>query len=234
MTDMKAQRTLVIAAHPDDEVLGCGGTIARLRDAGVPVRVVFLAEGITARYDPPEFDSPKVRAEIDRRNQNAFRALDLLGVPRAEVFTAERYCCRLDQVPLIELSKQIERHIRDFRPERLFCHAPDDVNVDHRLCHQATLAATRPLDPQGPRTILAFEVLSSTEWNPLKPFPANIFIDIAAALDRKVAALAAYEGEMRAAPHPRSDEVVRALARVRGAQAGLPAAEGFVLVRSIE
>lgn len=231
---MQGLRTLVVAAHPDDEVLGCGGTIARLRDAGAPVRVVFLAEGITARYDLPEFETASVRAEIDRRNQNAFRALDLLGVPREEVFTAERYCCRLDQVPLIELSKQIERHIRDFRPERLFCHAPDDVNVDHRIGHQATLAATRPLDPNGPRSILAFEVLSSTEWNPLKPFPANTFIDIASALDRKVAALAAYEGEMRTAPHPRSDEVVRALARFRGTQAGLAAAEGFTLVRSIE
>lgn len=231
---MHAQRTLVIAAHPDDEVLGCGGAIARLRDAGAPVRVVFLAEGITARYNPPDFETESVRAEIDRRNQNAFRALDLLGVPRAEVFTAERFCCRLDQVPLIDLSKQIERHIRDFHPERLFCHAPDDVNVDHRLCHQATLAATRPLDPNGPRSILAFEVLSSTEWNPLKPFPANTFIDIGTALDRKVAALAAYEGEMREAPHPRSAEVVRALACFRGAQAGVTAAEGFILVRSIE
>jgi LmbE family N-acetylglucosaminyl deacetylase len=231
---MQSLRTLIVAAHPDDEVLGCGGTIARLRDVDAPVRVLFLAEGITARYDPPQFSDAKVLAEIQQRNLNASKALDLLGVPKAEVFTAQRYCCRLDEVPLIDLSKEIERHIRDFKPQRLFCHAPDDVNVDHRLCHQAALAAARPLNQGALKAMFAFEVLSSTEWNPLKPFPATAFVDITTTLDRKVAAMAAYEGEMRSAPHPRSGEVIRALATYRGAQAGVTAAEGFALVRGLD
>lgn len=230
---MQPHRTLIVAAHPDDEVLGCGGTIAKLRAARAPVRVVFLAEGITARYEPAQFRDPKVIAEIEQRNTNAIKALELLGVASAEVLTAQRPCCRLDEVPLIELAKEIERHIRDFKPQRLFCHAPDDVNVDHRLCHQATLAATRPLEGSI-QAVLAFEVLSSTEWNTLKPFVPTAFVDITATLDQKVAAMAAYEGEMRAAPHPRSGEVIRALATYRGAQAGVSAAEGFTLVRGLD
>lgn len=231
---MQPHRTLIVAAHPDDEVLGCGGTIARLRQAGAPVRVLFLAEGITARYNPPQFNDAKVIAEIERRNLNAINALDLLGVAKADVFTAQRHCCRLDEVPLIDLSKEIERHIKDFKPQRLFCHAPDDVNVDHRLCHHATLAAVRPLDDGKITGVFAFEVLSSTEWNTLKPFGPTAFVDISATLERKVAAMAAYEGEMRSAPHPRSAEVICALATYRGAQAGVTAAEGFALMRGLD
>lgn len=232
--NMQNERTLIVAAHPDDETLGCGGVIARLRNQGAAVRVVFLAEGITARYDPSQFGDPEVMAEIERRNTNAIKALDILGVPAEEVFVSQRHCCRLDQVPLIELSKEIERHIRDFRPGRLFCNAADDVNVDHRMVHQATLAAVRPVSDLAPELICAFEVLSSSEWNTLKPFAANYFIDIGSTLDAKVKAMQAYEGEMRKAPHPRSEQVIRALACYRGAQAGVAAAEGFSLIRRLD
>jgi LmbE family N-acetylglucosaminyl deacetylase len=231
---MQPRRTLIVAAHPDDEVLGCGGTIVRLREIGAPVRVVFLAEGITARYEPAQFEESKVRAEIERRNANSYKALDILGVPRNEVFIAQRYCCRLDQTPLIELAKEIERHIRDFKPEMLFCHAADDVNVDHRQCHWAALTAARPASGDALTGIFSFEVLSSTEWNTLKPFAPTAFVDISQGLDRKVSAMAAYEGEMHNAPHPRSADVIRALATYRGAQVGVAAAEGFSLVRGLD
>lgn len=230
---MTEERVLVVAAHPDDEVLGCGGTIARFRDAGCPVRVIFLAEGVTARFEPAEFDTPEVREWSARRNRNAARALAVLGVAEDEIFTQSRPCCRLDQVALIDLTKEVERHIRDFRPTRLYTHAADDPNVDHGTVHRAVLPAVRPLGDPSLRAVFAFEVLSSTEWNPLKPFAPTCFMDVSASIDRKVTALAAYDDEMRSPPHPRSPEVLHALGRYRGTQAGVDYAEAFMLVRGV-
>lgn len=229
-----SERVLVVAAHPDDEVLGCGGSIAAFREAGQAVRVIFLAEGVTARYDPPEFETPKVQAEIKQRNDNAFKALGLLGVEAEEVFVSLRPCCRLDQVPQIELVKEIERHIREFQPNRLLTHWGQDTNADHALTLRCVLAAARPVDIPFLKRILSFEVLSSSEWNTTAAFPANAFQDVSGQIERKIEAMAAYGEEMREAPHPRSAEVIRALACFRGAQAGLRYAEGFSLVRSLE
>ncbi len=231
---MDAHRMLVVACHPDDEVLGCGGTIAKVRAAGGEVRVIFLAEGITARYDPSDFDTPSVREEIDERNANAFKALSVLGVAEDQVSIGQRYCCRLDQIPLIDLTKEIERHIRDFKPDRIYGHASHDANIDHQCGHKALLAAVRPMSHGFVPAVFAFEVLSSTEWNPPKPFAATAFVDITDHIDAKVAALAAYGGEMRPAPHSRSDAVMRALACYRGSQCGVAFAEGFSLIRSLD
>ncbi|WP_417260805.1 MULTISPECIES: PIG-L deacetylase family protein [Pseudomonadota] len=227
------ERVLVIAAHPDDEVLGCGGTMARYRALGCSVRVVFLAEGVTARFTPEQFGTPEVIEKSALRNANAVTAIAALGVDAEQVFLSERPCCRLDQVPLLDLTKQIESHIRDFHPTRLFTHSADDPNVDHGVAHRAVLPAVRPLSGQSLRAVFAFEVLSSTEWNPLKPFAPTVFHDITDHMDQKVAAMTAYDDEMHPAPHPRSPEVIRALGRFRGAQAGLPYAEGFALIRGI-
>lgn len=226
-------RLLVVAAHPDDEVLGCGGTIARYTDIGAAVRIIFLAEGVTARYDPPEFQTDAVQAAIRKRNDNAFKAGAVLGVGRESIVLNMRYCCRLDQIPQIDLVKDIERHIRDFRPTVLLTHAAADTNVDHGLVHRAVLTAARPLGLPDLRMILAFEVLSSTEWNPTVPFAANLFFDIESTIDRKIEALGAYEDEMREPPHPRSEHAVRGLAAFRGAQGGVAYAEGFSLIRAV-
>jgi LmbE family N-acetylglucosaminyl deacetylase len=226
-----ADRILVVAAHPDDEVLGCGGMIARHTDAGDAVRVMFLAEGITARYEPEQFRDPDVQAQMQRRNGNARKALGILGVRGEEVFPSERYCCRLDQVPEIDLVKGVEQHIDEWRPSRIYTHAAHDTNIDHRRCHTAVIAACRPVRKARVRQLLAMEVLSSTEWNPSAPFPASVFCDVSAQIDRKIAALAAYGDEMRPAPHPRSETVLRALASYRGAQIGVMYAEAFQPIR---
>lgn len=231
---MSEERILVVAAHPDDEVLGCGGTVAKFRKAGHAVRVAFLAEGITARYNPDQFDLPDVKAKVERRNANARRALAVLGVDGKEVFTSLRRCCRLDEYPIIEIAKDIEKHLGDFKPTRLFTHAPNDANNDHRIVHRATLIAARPLPGVTLRAIYAYEVLSSSEWNPLQPFAPTVFHDITPFIEAKVSALAAYEDEMRPAPHPRSPDVLRALATYRGTQMGAAFAEGFMLVRGID
>ena len=233
MTAARECAVLVVAAHPDDEVLGCGGAIARHRARGDTVRVVFLAEGVTARFSAAEAASAKVQALSQRRNQNGIRALALLGVEASQVFLSDRYCCRLDTVPQIELVKDVERHIRELRPRRIYTHAGHDTNVDHRMAQQVVLTAARPME-RSPIDLYAFEVLSSTEWNPTVPFAPTTFVDVADTLDKKLAALRCYEDEVHEPPHPRSIEAVRALATFRGAQAGLRSAEAFQLLRAIE
>ncbi len=229
----RPETILVVAAHPDDEVLGCGGVIARHRQAGQLVRVAFLAEGVTARFALHELHLESVKALSAHRNRNALRALAVLGVPADQVFLSERPCCRLDGVAQIDLVKDVERHIRDIRPRRIYTHAAHDTNVDHRLAQQVVLAAARPIWPFR-IDLLAFEVLSSTEWNATAPFAPTMFADINATLDKKVEALKCYEDELREAPHPRSIEALRALATFRGAQAGLRHAEAFQVLRAVE
>lgn len=225
---------LVIAAHPDDEVLGCGATIAKARGQGREVRVVFLAEGITARYSLEEARSEAVQRKSQIRNQNALKALAVLGVEAGAVHLGDRFCCRLDQVPQIDLVKEIEGHIRDFEPGEILTHWSQDTNVDHRAAHWAVLAATRPTGTPSVKRIMAFEVLSSSEWNTTAAFLGNAFQDVSAEMDRKIAAMAAYGDEMQAPPHPRSEEVIRALGRFRGAQVGVGYAEAFNLIRSLD
>jgi LmbE family N-acetylglucosaminyl deacetylase len=227
------ERILVIAAHPDDEVLGCGGTIAHHTRRGDQVRVVFLAEGVLARYEQAEFEREDVQATSAKRNANAHKALAILGVALEEVFLSKRPCCRLDQVAQIDVAKEIERHLRDFQPTRLLTHAAHDVNVDHRIVYAAVVTATRPVSRSQLRMILSFEVLSSTEWNTAVPFAPTAFQNIDDFIDAKIEALAAYENEMRPAPHPRSQEVLRALSVFRGAQAGMRHAEAFSVIRAI-
>ena len=215
------EKVLVVAAHPDDEVLGCGGTLAKHIALGDSVRVVFLAEGVSARFPPEALGSKEVAEASASRNRDAVTALGLLGLQEGNIFSSERPCCRLDQVPLLDLVKQIEFHIEEYMPSRIYSHAAYDVNIDHTRTYQALLAATRPLENLSVNIVMSFEVLSSTEWNPQKPFHANVFSDVSNYMDVKLAALRAYGDEIRNPPHPRSMDVVKSLANYRGAQVGV-------------
>jgi LmbE family N-acetylglucosaminyl deacetylase len=226
-------RLLVVAAHPDDETLGCGGTIARFRQIGAAVRVVCLAEGTSVRFPRAEIMSAAAKAALAERETNARKALVILGVTENEIVLDRRTCCELDTVPQVELVKAIEAHIRDFRPTRLYTHAAGDTNIDHRMVHWAALTAARPLWPELIE-IAAFEIPSSTDWNPGVPFAPTLFVNITDALKTKLAAARAYGAEMPAPPHARSIENIEALARVRGAQAGVAFAEAFQLIRRRE
>jgi LmbE family N-acetylglucosaminyl deacetylase len=218
---------LVVAAHPDDEALGCGGTLARLADAGARIEVLFLADGVSSR-------SGAAVAESAARRDAARRACEILGTrpPAFEEFPDNR----LDSVALLDVVQAIEKVLVHCQPDTVFTHHAGDVNIDHRRVHDAVTAACRPQPGRSVRTLLSFEVPSATEWQlagSAPPFVPNWFTDISATLSRKLAALDAYAAEMREWPHARSVRAIEHLARWRGATIGVEAAEAFVLGRHL-
>lgn len=216
---------LVIAAHPDDEVLGAGGTIARLASSGHAVHVLILGEGATSRHASREGATPQETSALAEQSQ---RASDLLGAQ-------EVVCCglpdnRFDTVPLLEVIKLIEQSVSRLQPQTVFTQHGGDLNIDHAITYRAALTAVRPLPGSRVQALYGFEVNSSTEWAFQQFAPAfrpSVFFDITQTLDTKLAALAAYEGELRDFPHPRSREAVVAQARRWGSVVGCDAAEAF-------
>lgn len=225
-----ARPVAVIAAHPDDEVLGCGGTIALLSAQGRPVHVLLLADGETSRPAAAAEASCRV-AERGRAAQEACRILGGASV-EVDAFPDNR----MDGVELLAVVQRIEAFLSRHRPGMVLTHHAGDVNIDHRVVHDAVVAACRPLPGTCIEELLFFEVPSATEWRPrgsAPPFVPDWFFDVSATLERKLAALQAYAGELREFPHPRSLRAVEALARWRGASAGVGAAEAFMLGRRI-
>lgn len=221
---------LVVAAHPDDEVLGCGGTMARLAKAGEAVHVLIMAEGATSRADSRNVADHA--AELDALRRAAAAAASILGAqpPRFAGFPDNR----MDSVDLLDVVKAVEAVVAELSPHTVYCHWGADLNVDHRVVHEAVLTACRPLPGSPVRRILAWETTSSTEWG-LAPFAPDSFVGLDEdCLARKRRALDCYASEMRPFPHARSVMAVEALARLRGSSVGLPAAEAFRLIRSVE
>lgn len=230
MAEVTAESVLVVAAHPDDEILGCGGTLAKLASSGARIHVAFLADGVFSRGG----DRAAREAELCRRRHAARQACGALGV--TSLSFGDFPDNRLDGVPLLDLIRPIEALIAEHRPDTVFTHHAGDLNIDHRRTHQAVVTACRPQPGHPVRTLLFFEVPSSTEWQPSASgsvFTPNWFFDITASLSRKLHALEAYTAEMRLWPHPRSREGVEHLARWRGAAVGVEAAEAFMLGRRL-
>jgi LmbE family N-acetylglucosaminyl deacetylase len=220
-------RVLTIAAHPDDETLGAGGTIARLTAQGHEVWVCILTDGVTARHH-----------HVELQQECARRATDVLGV--SQVVFCGLPDQRLDGLPLLDVITPIEKCVEELRPQLVLTHYMEDANQDHRVAFRATVVAARPVPGSSVQRLLCFETASSTEWAP--PFPGtvfapNVFIDIGSTLETKLRAMKAYEathsGEMHAFPHPRSYEALEAYAKRHGAASGLLAAEPFMLVREV-
>jgi LmbE family N-acetylglucosaminyl deacetylase len=224
------QNILVVAAHPDDEMLGCGGTLSRLRAGGAHVCILLLGEGSTAREtNAAGFDA--VRSGASASVLAAAKVLDIsevrfIGLPDN----------RFDTVPLLDVIKAVESVKRAVQPDLVLTHHAGDLNIDHALTQRAVMTAFRPLPGEKPVSILSFEVLSSTEYAPpgfAAPFQPNVYVDITEHLEAKQKALAAYASEMRPWPHPRSYKAVEHLARLRGSQCGVEAAEAFALCRGV-
>ncbi|MBW1697333.1 MAG: PIG-L family deacetylase [Deltaproteobacteria bacterium] len=225
-------KVLVVAAHPDDEVLGCGGTISRLAHDGHDVYITILGEGITSRYKQREdADADLIEALHNRSCQVA----EVLGAQ--DLFLYNLPDNRFDTVPILDVVKIIEELVERIQPQVIYTHHGGDLNIDHVVVHRAMLTAARPMQGQPVREIFAFEVPSSTEWSfqRFEPsFRPNVFIDISDTLNIKVQALSLYETEARPFPHPRSPEAIHAIAHRWGTIVGCEAAEAFELIRSIQ
>lgn len=221
-----ANCVLVVAAHTDDEALGCGGTIARHVAEGDIVYAVFMADGVSARVGTNNWD-------FAIRNEAAEKARAILGIK--ENFYLGLPDNRMDTIPLIEVVQQLEKIIDKLQPNIVYTHHHGDLNIDHRITHQAVLTACRPVPGSSVRAIYAFEVASSTDWanQNLVPFIPCHFINVERYLERKIAALNAYSLEMRLVPHSRSIEHIVYLSHHRGYMVGLSAAEAFMVGRTI-
>ena len=223
---------LILAAHPDDEVLGCGGTIARYAHEGANIHIVFLADGVGARQQNKVMSATNI-AGLARR-EAAEVAAKILGAQ--SVTFGEFPDNRMDSIDLLDIVQFVERQVNQFRPELIMTHHASDLNLDHRLVHQATVTACRPQPNHFVETVLFFEVPSSTEWQTPASAPVfapNWFVDITPHLATRARALEAYAEEMRPWPHSRSYNAVEHLARWRGATVGVEAAEAFMLGRTI-
>ena len=212
------RRILVIAAHPDDELLGCGGTVALHAKAGDAVTAVIVCEGESLRYGPNGVG----------QSEHTQRAAAALGV--ADVRPLGFADQRLDTLALTDIITPLERIVREVRPQIVYCQYGGDANLDHAIVFKAVLVATRPTEPSI-EAIYAFDTASSTEWGYPRTFLPDTWVDVTATLEQKLAAMACYESEVRDYPHPRSLEALRHRAHAWGNQACMDAAEVFMTVR---
>jgi LmbE family N-acetylglucosaminyl deacetylase len=226
--ELFGDRVLVVAAHPDDEVLGAGGTIARIKDSGIEVHVLFLADGVTSRMPDSVFEVQ--RDGISKRRLEAKTALGILNCDSFEFLDFPDN--GLDAVPILEIARKLESTIMAFNPELILTHSSADLNVDHTVCLQASLVAGRP-GKSTVRGIFSFEVASSTGlgFASSPPFSPNLYFDISAFLPSKVRAASAYTSEIPVSNHPRSREALERLAKYRGDQICVAAAEAFQIQR---
>jgi LmbE family N-acetylglucosaminyl deacetylase len=222
----------VVAAHPDDEVLGCGGTIAKHAREGDVVHVLLAGEGLTSR--DTRQSRAKRQSALTRLGQSARRANAILGVRTVDFLHYPDN--RMDSLDRLVIIKAVEGFLRRHAPEIVYTHHAGDVNIDHRIVHEAIVTACRPVPFYPTQTVLFFEVASSTEWQTpgsAPSFTPNWFNDISETWSLKLKALQAYGDEMRPWPHARSLRALEHLARWRGAAVGLNAAEAFMTGRHI-
>ena len=221
---------LVIAAHADDEVLGCGGTLAKYKDLGAKVNVAVLADGVSSRYA----DNTKYSDDLRMRNNASREANKILGVDK--VLLGDFPDNRMDSLDLLDIVQHVEDLLNEFKPDLIFTHYSNDLNIDHRIVNQAVCTACRPQNNSSVKSLLFFEVPSSTEWqiNSQEVFSPNYFVDVSNYMSKKIKALESYSMEMRDWPHPRSIKGATYLAKWRGATVGVDSAEAFVVGRIIK
>jgi len=216
---------LVIAAHSDDEALGCSGTMTKHIAAGDQVHILFMTDGVGSRKS--------VANEANDRLSSAEKSAKILGVTSMQNLSFPDN--KMDTVPLLDVTQAIERKVSEIQPNIIYTHHIGDLNVDHQVTHKSVMTACRPQPGFCVKEIYVFEVLSSTEWQTpdLLPFTPNVFVDISGYIQTKRKALEAYNEEMRVPPHSRSIENAIRLNALRGNLIGADYAESFILVRSI-
>jgi len=217
-------KNLIVAAHPDDEVLGCGGIINKYSN-DEDFFVVILSGGADTRYDKSMEKTLK---------ENAINANDILGTK--ELFFEDLPNQKMDNIPILEVTQLIEKYIRELKPIRIFTHHIGDLNKDHQIVAEATFTATRPIVGQTVKEVYSYNIPSSTEWNCMegeKVFIPNVFVDIKDELTAKLKAMGCYKSECREYPHPRSHQSLKAHANYWGLVSGFEYSEPFKLIRKL-
>jgi len=212
-------KILVTAAHPDDETLGCGGTIAKLSSEGHEIHLLTFTDGIGARETG------------DRRNV-LHDVSKILGIENFQSFNFPDN--QMDSVPLLSIVKKIESYLleNNLNPDWIMTHSPDCLNIDHKVVYNATLTVFRGMSRFNPIKIMCYEVPSSSEWNPIKSFTPNFYVSLSNNnFEKKMKALRVYDSEMREFPHPRSYKNIEILASLCGSEVGYYKAEKFMTVR---
>ena len=218
------KKILVVAAHPDDEVLGCGGTMARHAQNGDKVYIVFMSDGVNSR------ENVKYNEENERR-ECAKKASEILGAQTPKFFDFPDNM--MDTVPLLEIVKELEAYIQEYQPNIIYTHYKGDLNIDHQITYQAVMTACRPTPLSSITQIYSFEILSSTEWSIASTFSPTHFVDISDEFELKIKALKMYKEEIKDFPNSRSIESLTALSVFRGGSMGLNFAEAFSIERSL-
>lgn len=224
-------KVLVISAHPDDEVLGMGGTIAKMVKEGKEVDLLIVTDGSSSQYR----NADNLAEIIEAKKLETRRCADVLGVK--EIYYGELPDMKLDCTPHIEINQVIERVIDELQPDMVYTHFWGDVNADHQNVYKSTLVAVRPVMGQVVKQLFCYSVPSSTEWTPNKEdtmFMPNVFVDITDVAEQKYEAFGMYTTELRDYPHPRSVQYLREADKAAGIRVGLLSAEEFVLLRRLE
>lgn len=224
------KKILIIAAHPDDEVLGCGGTIAKLRKSGCKVNLLFLSDGENSRLEKKDENKNLYRQKC------AINALKILGVNKRNCKFESLPDNSFDTISFLKIVKVIENHITKINPEIILTHHQGDLNIDHQITSKATITACRPKHKNRVNLILFFEILSSTEYaiNPKNQnFNPNWYEDISKYINLKIKAIKCYQKELRFNPHSRSIKTIKSLSIFRGSSSGVKYAEAFELGRKI-
>lgn len=225
-------RVLVLAAHPDDEVLGAGGSMAKWAKSGHEIKTVIAATGHTSRLDDPD---QAIAEDIDQLRKDAAKAARIIGVEPPQFLDLPDN--RMDSVDLLDIVKMLEEIVESFKPHRVLTQSGGDLNIDHQILFQATLTATRPMRGRSVESVWSYEVNSSSEWAfaQFQPvFRPTHYVDIGTELPQKIEAMEAYGSESRDWPHPRSPKAIEARALMHGSTIGCEAAEAFHVVWSRE
>jgi LmbE family N-acetylglucosaminyl deacetylase len=225
-----SKKILIIAAHPDDEVLGCFGTVAKMVKEGDEAYTLILGEGKTSRDEQRSIENKK--AELNILNQEIEKANSVINIKKTfiENFPDNRF----DSVDLLDIVKAILKVKEEIKPDIIFTHYENDLNIDHQITYQAVVTATRPMEDESVKEIYSFEVLSSTEWNYPLSFSPDLFFDISETIKLKKEAMKQYNSELCQFPHPRSIEGIELNAKYHGLRVGKAYVEAFKTVRVIK
>lgn len=235
LESLRNKRIMVIVAHPDDELLGLGGTMHKLiKEYNINTHVVILGEGITSRSDTR--DTSKWDSELNIHRKNIKSAQAAIGYHSVSIYDLPDN--RFDTIALLDIIKIIEKEKVAFNPDVIFTHHGGDVNIDHQRTFEAVITAVRPMEQERVKTIITFETPSGTEWRAASDpryFLPNLFVSVSEEdIEAKIKGMESYEFEKRNYPHPRSPEALKIQGQRWGVAVGKQYVEAFQLIRSID